>query len=69
MSQIERKIQKLLIKHKTVLKAALKYKLTPYHGKPPHLYGLPKIHEPDTPPRPILRSIGSPFYALADFLH
>jgi hypothetical protein len=32
-SQIERKIRTLLTMHKTVLPAALKYKLTPYHGR------------------------------------
>jgi hypothetical protein len=32
-SQIERKIWKLLTKHKTALPTALKHKLTPYHSK------------------------------------
>jgi hypothetical protein len=45
------------------------HKLTPYHSKPPHLYGLPKIHKPDIPLRPIVSSIGSPCYALAGYLH
>jgi hypothetical protein len=35
-SQIERKICRLHTKHITVLPAALKHKLTPYHSKPPH---------------------------------
>jgi hypothetical protein len=39
MSQIERK----------VFPSALKHKLTPYHSKPPHLYGLLKMHKPDIP--------------------
>jgi hypothetical protein len=43
-AKVERKIQKLLSKHKTTLPTDLKHKLTPYHSKPPHLYGLPKIH-------------------------
>jgi hypothetical protein len=68
-SQIERKIRQLLTKHKTVLPVALKRKLTPYHSKPPHLYGLPKIHKPDIPLRPIVSSIDSPCYALSEFLH
>jgi hypothetical protein len=68
-SQIDRKIWKLLTKHKTVLPAALKYKLTPYSSKPHHLYGLPTIHKTDIPPRPIVGSTDSPCYALADFLH
>jgi hypothetical protein len=62
MSQIERKIWKLLTKHKTVRTTALKH-------KPPHLYGLPKVHKPDVPFRPIVGSVYSPCCALADFLH
>jgi hypothetical protein len=37
-SQIERKLRKLLTKHKTVHPAALKNKLNPYRSKPRHLY-------------------------------
>jgi hypothetical protein len=59
---------KLLSKHKSVLHTGLKQKLTPYHRKTPHLYGLPKIHKLDIPLRPIVSSISSPFYALAGFL-
>jgi hypothetical protein len=33
-----------------------------------HLYGLPKVHKPDIPLRPIVSSIGSPCYALVGFL-
>jgi hypothetical protein len=68
-SRIERKIQKLLSKHKSVLSTVLKRKLTPYHSKPTHLYRLPKIHKPDIPLRPTVSSIGSPCYAVAGFLH
>jgi hypothetical protein len=66
--KIERNIQKLLSKHKTSLAINVKQSLTPYHSKPPHLYGLLKIHKPDIPLRPIISSIGSPCYALAGFL-
>jgi hypothetical protein len=70
MAQIERKIRQLLIKqHKTVFPVALKRKLSPYHNKHPHLYGLPKIHKPDIPLRPIVSSIDSPCYAMSEFLH
>jgi hypothetical protein len=68
-SKIVRKTQKLFTKHKTVLPAAWKYKLTSYYSKPPHLYGLPKIHKPDIPLRPMVSSTDSPCYALAEFLH
>jgi hypothetical protein len=65
----ERKIQNILSNHKTPLPTDLKHKLALYHSKPPPLYGLPKIHKPDIPLRPIMSSIGSPCYALAGFLH
>jgi hypothetical protein len=42
-AKVDRKVQKLLSKHKTALLTDLKQKLTPYHSKPPHLYGLPKV--------------------------
>ena len=35
---------------------------------PPRLYGLPKIHKPDVPLRPIVSAIGSPTYHLAKHL-
>jgi hypothetical protein len=68
-SQIERKIRRLLFKHKSILSTDLKRKLTSYHSKHPHLYGLPKIHKPDIPLRPIVSSIGSPCYVVAGLLH
>jgi hypothetical protein len=40
-AKVERNIQKLFAKHKTALPADLKSKLTPYHNKPPHPYGIP----------------------------
>jgi hypothetical protein len=66
--KVERKVQKLLSKYKSVFSTKLKQKLTPYHSKPPHLYGLPKTHKPDIPLSPIVSSIVSPCYALASFL-
>jgi hypothetical protein len=68
-AKIESRIEKLLSKHKTTLPNYLKCKVTPYHGKPPHLYGLPKVHKPEIPLRPIVSSIDSPCYALAGLLH
>jgi hypothetical protein len=35
----------------------------------PYLYGLPKIHKPYIPLRPIVSSIDSPCYALTEFLY
>jgi hypothetical protein len=50
-AKVEKKIQKLLSKHKTALLIDLKHKLTPYHSKAPHLNDFPKIHKPDIPLR------------------
>ncbi|PNF20184.1 hypothetical protein B7P43_G16972 [Cryptotermes secundus] len=67
-AKVESKVQKLLSKYKTTLPTDLKHRLTPYHSKPPHLYGLPKIHKAGIPLRPIVSSIGCPCLALASFL-
>ena len=40
-------------------------KLRSTHGVAPQLYGLPKIHKPGVPMRPIVSCIGSPTYRLA----
>jgi hypothetical protein len=40
-AKVERKIQQILAKYKTVFSFEVKRKLTPYHSKPPHLYSLP----------------------------
>ena len=40
-------------------------KLRSTHGVAPQLYGLPKIHKPEVPMRPIVSCIGSPTYKLA----
>ena len=40
-------------------------KCSPTGSKPPMLYGLPKIHKPDVPLRPIVSCIGSPTYGLS----
>jgi hypothetical protein len=53
-AKLRRKVYKLLSKHKTALSNNLKCKLTPYNSKPPHLYGLPKVHKPDIPLSPIV---------------
>jgi hypothetical protein len=69
LAKVERRVQKLLSKHKTALPTDLKRKLTPYNSKPPHLHGLPKARKPDVPLRPTVSSTDSPYYALAGFLH
>jgi hypothetical protein len=67
--KVERKIHKLLSRRKTALSADQKHKLTPYHSKHPHLYGLPKVRKRNFPLRSKLSSVGSPYYTRASFLH
>ena len=43
-------------------------RLRPSGSKPPMIYGLPKIHKPDIPLRPIVACIGSPTYNLSKFI-
>jgi hypothetical protein len=42
--------------------------LRPLGSRPPRLYGLPKIHKTGVPLRPIVSTIGSPTYRLAQHL-
>ena len=43
-------------------------RLKPVASKPPKLYGLPKIHKPQVPLRPIVSCIGSPTYHLTKYI-
>ena len=43
-------------------------RLNPCHTRLPYFYRLPKIHKEQVPLRPIVRTIGSPTYALAKHL-
>jgi hypothetical protein len=61
------------IECKTVLKKSsfseeVCQQVRPQGSKPPRLYGLPKIHKPGVPLRPIVSTIGSPTYCLAQYL-
>ncbi|XP_077498014.1 uncharacterized protein LOC144108719 [Amblyomma americanum] len=70
--KLEREVQKLLSdvflavppNHK-----ALYYKLLSHNGSAPAFYGLPKIHKPDVPLRPIVDYIRSSLHNLSKFLH
>ncbi|KAG8235755.1 hypothetical protein J437_LFUL015376 [Ladona fulva] len=42
--------------------------LLPQAPAPPRLYGLPKVHKPGTPLRPIVSAINAPTYLLAKYL-
>ena len=43
-------------------------RLKPTNSTAPRFYGLPKIHKPDIPLRPIVAAIGSPTFSLAKFV-
>lgn len=65
----------IMIKVKAVLKDQSSHlisniirRLSPQFSKPPHIYGLPKLHKHGIPLRPIVSSINSPTYELSKFL-
>lgn len=43
-------------------------KLKIHNALPPRIYGLPKLHKPNIPLRPIVSSIQSPTYIFSKFL-
>ena len=42
--------------------------LRPSGSQPPRIYGLPKIHKPEVPLRPIVSCIGAPSYQLSNHM-
>ena len=58
---------KLLLTH-GVFSEEVYNKLRPVGSNPSRIYGLPKIHKPDIPLRPIISAIGSYTHSLAKFL-
>ena len=56
------------LKKKGSIDKNLFYKLKPSLSRAPRFYGLPKIHKPDNPLRPIVSAIDSPTYNLAKFV-
>ncbi|XP_069673690.1 uncharacterized protein [Periplaneta americana] len=65
-SSVERRTNQLI--KKSSLRAESKRLVSPSGSIPPRLYGLPKIHKPEVPLRPIVDAIGSPTYCLARYL-
>jgi hypothetical protein len=63
---VERKT--VLLLKKSPFTEEIRQQLRPLGSRPPRLYGLPKIHKPDVPLRPIVSTIGSPTYHLAQHL-
>ncbi|XP_037505083.1 uncharacterized protein LOC119381202 [Rhipicephalus sanguineus] len=70
--KVQKELQKLLSdvfrfvppEHK-----GLYYSLLCHNGSAPALYGLPKIHKPDVPLRPIVDFTRSPLHKLSGYLH
>ncbi|CAH1240098.1 NOTCH2 [Branchiostoma lanceolatum] len=56
------------LKDDKFLDQATYFKLNPNTEQPPAFYGLPKIHKPGVPLRPIVSGIGSVTYNLAGYL-
>lgn len=67
-SKYDNKIYRTLFKYKDEFSDTQRKNLTPHYSKPPHFYGLPKIHKKEIPLRPIVSSINSPCHKLAKFL-
>ena len=69
-SRIETKVGKMLksLEGRGHMSDKERRYLTPQCSSPPQMYGLPKIHKPDIPLRPIVSAIGSPTYLLAKML-
>ena len=56
------------LKHQKVIPEEIYEKIRPSGTIVPRLYGLPKIHKPDVPLRPILDMCNSPYHATAKWL-
>ena len=69
-SSMERKLNSLLLslKKKGSLCPGTYNRLRSTGGLTPYIYGLPKIHKPDVPLRPIVSFCTSPTYQLSKFL-
>ena len=69
-SQVEKSITKLLssLKQRNIIDQTTWENLRPTGSIIPRLYGLPKIHKPGTPLRPVLDMVNSPYHAVAKWL-
>ena len=67
---IEKTISKLLcsMKRRNVIDTTTFQNIRPTGTHIPRLYGLPKIHKPGVPLRPVLDMVNSPYHALAKWL-
>ena len=69
-TNVERKLNKFIYElyRNDKINQALYYHLRSTDGLAPRIYGLPKIHKPNCPLRPIVSFINSPLYNLSKFL-
>lgn len=67
-TNIMNKIKSIIKKQTPYLSINTIKRLSPQYSKPPHIYGVPKIHKNEVPLRPIVSSINSPNYELSKFL-
>ena len=69
-SALERKMNSTLLdlRRKGRLSEEAYHHLRSSAGSVPRLYGLPKVHKPNTPLRPIVSFVSSPTYGLSKFL-
>ena len=69
-ASLQRKMNALLLdlKKKAILPSKVYNELRCSSGKTPSIYGLPKIHKPDVPLRPIVSFCTSPTYNLSKYL-
>ena len=69
-AKLERKLQKRLLElvNSKMLATEIYDRIRPTGSQRPQMYGLPKIHKPNVPLRPILSMIGSAQHELAKWL-
>lgn len=69
-AQIESRMVQLLksLKNRNLLPQTLYNQLIPTGSQPPRLYGLPKVHKPNLPLRPVIDMSSSPYHAVAQWI-
>lgn len=69
-NEIQNKNNKIIkqLKDIGIIDAATARQLTTYKAVPPRIYGLPKVHKPEIPLRPIVNTIGSATVELSHFI-
>ena len=67
MDQLSRKLTKKLLNFKRGghISDVVYNKIRPRHKQPPRIYGLPKLHKPNIPLRPIVSCVNTFAYGLS----